>query len=185
MAEELGQAQDVQSTQGTYETRADAGKGNAGEVTLWLQAIELATKEESAWRKRAAETIDIYRDATDRKSKRYNILYANTEVLSQAVYNSRALPDVRARYQEADPVSVTTARVLERALEYSCDDSNHDFDSCIKAAVKDILLPGRCVDRIRYEPTFEKKNKRIALIPHPMTGQLMRVDSGEYLDTQD
>lgn len=193
MAEEIGQAQDVQSTQGVFEDRADAGKGNEGEVKLWLQAIELASKEESAWReKRAPETIDIYRDATDRKRKRYNILYANTEVLAQSIYNSRAMPDVRARYQEADPVATITARVLERALSYSCDDSQHDFDACIKGAVKDILLPGRCVDRVRYEPTIEKRNKRISLIPDPMpdpaTGQpsmkMIRVDTGAYLDPE-
>lgn len=184
MADELGQSQDTASIQGTLETREDAGKGQEGEVKLWLQAIELSTKEESAWVKRASETIDIYRDASDRQKKRYNILYSNTEVMSQAVYNSRAEPDVRARYLEGDPVSRLTAQVLERALEYASDDSEHDFDQCMKNAVKDVLLPGRAVDRVRYKPHFETKNKRIAVVPGP-DGQLIRVDSSTYLDPED
>lgn len=184
MADELGQQQDIQQAQGVLETREDAGKGAQGEVTLWKQQIDLATKEEDAWVKRASETIDIYRDASDRRKKRYNILYANTEVMSQAVYNSRALPDVRARYNEADQISKLTAVVLERSLEYATDDSEHDFDQVIKNAVKDVLLPGRCVDRIRYHPVIEKQNKRVALVPGP-NGAMMRVDTGAYLDPGD
>lgn len=188
MADEIGQQQNIENEQGTLTTRSDAGKGEEGVVKLWLQAIELATHEESNWFKRASETIDIYRDASDRKAKRYNILYANTEVISQAVYNSRGLPDVRARYGEGDPVNVMVAQVIERSLEYATDDSEHDFDQVIKNAVKDILLPGRCVDRVRYKPHFETRNKRIALTPIPqMDGsmKMQRADDASYLDPED
>lgn len=184
MADEIGQQQNIESQQGVYEVRQDAGEGAKGEWKLWSQAIELATKEESVWFKRASQTIDIYRDASDRKAKRYNILYANTEVISQAVYNSRAIPDVRARYLESDPISSYAAKIIERCLEYAGDDVEHDFDQVMKNAVKDVLLPGRCVDRIRYKPHFEKRNKT-ARVVQMEDGRRMRVDDASYLDPED
>lgn len=184
MAEEIGQQQNIEAEQGTLTVRKDAGAGPQGVVKFWMQAIELATKDESAWTKRASETIDIYRDAVDRKKKRYNILYANTEVISQAVYNSRGLPDVRARYNEGDPLNQMVSTVIERSLEYATDSSEHDFDQVIKNAVKDILLPGRTVDRIRYKPHFETRNHRVAVAATP-DGRMMRLDDASYLDPED
>lgn len=184
MADELGQAQSTQSAQGTIETRSDEGKGKAGVVKYWKDQIALATKVESGWVKRASQTIDIYRDTEDRKSKRYNILYANTEVMAQAIYNSRAEPDVRARYMETDPVSKYTAMVLERALEYACDDSENDFDQVIKLAVKDLLLPGRPIDRVRYKPHFTKMQVRVGVY-QTADGRRMRADNAAYLDPED
>lgn len=184
MADEIGQQQNVEAEQGVLETRADAGKGLEGVVKLWMQAIELSTKEESNWFKRASQTIDIYRDAKDRTSKRYNILYANTEVISQAIYNSRAIPDVRPRYLEDNPLNGIVATVIERSLEYATDNSEHDFDQVIKNAVKDVLLPGRCVDRIRYKPHFETRNHTVRLTPTP-DGRMQRADDASYLDPED
>lgn len=194
MADEIGQQQNIETAQGVFTTRADAGNGGEGEVKLWMQEIELAEKTEGNWVKRASQTIDIYRDATDRKSKTYNILYANTEVISQAVYNSRGLPDVRARYEEGDPTNLMVAQIIERSLTYATDDSEHDFDQVIKNAVKDVLLPGRCVDRVRYKPHFETRNKRIALVQQPgiptpedpmPQPRMQRVDDASYLDPED
>lgn len=184
MADEIGQQQNVEAEQGVLTVRKDAGAGPQGVVKFWLQAIELATKEESAWFKRATDTIDIYRDAVDRKKKRYNILYANTEVISQAVYNSRGLPDVRSRYSEGDPTNMFVSSIIERNLEYATDSTEHDFDQVIKNAVKDILLPGRTVDRIRYKPHFETRNHRVALA-QTADGRMMRLDDASYLDPED
>jgi len=136
-----------------FDTRADAGQGDAGLVKLWLEAIALADNTEEDWRKRASAAIDIYRDTEkDRKAKRFNILHTNTETLAPALYNSTPIPDVRPRYMAGNPVDKAVAQVLERSLSFSID--TYDFDAVMHAAVKDRLLPGRAVSRVRYEPKF-------------------------------
>ena len=137
-----------------FDTRADAGEGEAGLVRLWLEAIALADKTEEDWRKRASEAIDIYRDTEkDRKAKRFNILHSNTETLAPALYNSVPVPDVRPRYMAGNPLDKQVAQVIERALSFGID--TYDFNGVMKAAVKDRLLPGRAVTRVRYEPKFD------------------------------
>lgn len=142
---------------GTLETRDDAGAGDAGLVSLWLDALDLADREEKTWRERGKVVLRIYRDddkdniAVDRAAKRkFNILYSNTETLAPAVYNSTPIPDVRRRFRDTDPVGRVAAQILERCLSYSLD--VYGFDARMEAVVKDALLPGRGVARVRYEP---------------------------------
>lgn len=149
-----------ENTEGAvFDTRADAGTGEAGLVRLWIEALDLSGKTEEDWRKRAQAAVDIYRDdSKDREQKRFNILYSNTETLGPALYNSVPIPDVRPRYMATDAndprvaLSKQVSQVLERALSYTID--AYDFDDVMKAAVKDRLLPGRAVSRVRYEPTM-------------------------------
>jgi hypothetical protein len=147
-------AADETSEGAVFDTRADAGDGEAGRVRLWLQAIALASTTEEDWRKRASDAIDIYRDTEkDRKAKRFNILHSNTETLAPALYNSVPTPDVRPRYMAGNVLDKQVAQVIERALSFSID--TYDFNAVMKAAVKDRLLPGRAVTRVRYEPKFD------------------------------
>jgi hypothetical protein len=136
----------------SFETPADAGEGDAGLVRLWLEAITLARKTEEAWRKRAQEALDRYRDEKERKGRRFNILFANTQTLLPAIYNSTPVPDIRRRFGDADPVGKVAAQVLERAVSYATD--AYDFDATMRSVCFDMALPGRGVARIRYEPTL-------------------------------
>jgi hypothetical protein len=152
---------DTTGTAGTLETREDAGKGNAGLVSLWLDAIALADKEEKTWRESADTVERIYRNddradaSVDKLAKRkFNILYSNTETMAPALYNTPPIPDVRRRFRDKDPVGKAAATILERCLSYTIDE--YDFSSRMDAAVKDVLLPGRGVLRVRYEPEVDE-----------------------------
>lgn len=136
-----------------YETPADAGTDDAGVVRLWLDALALSDKTEEAWRKRAEEATARYRDEKESKAKRFNILYANTNILLPSLYNSTPIPDVRRRFGDADDVGKVGAQILERSLSYSVD--AYDFDSVMRAATLDMILPGRGVARVRYDATAE------------------------------
>ena len=138
-----------------YEDREDAGKDEAGLARLWLDSIALARKNEEAWRKAADEARERYRgDSDNQKGKRFNILYANTQITLPAIYNSTPVPDVRRRFGDADPAGKVAAQVLERSLSYSFD--AYDFGGNMRAAVFDSVLAGRGVLRVRYEPSFEE-----------------------------
>ncbi len=125
----------------------------------WLQKIETSKSWQKKWKDRADKVVKRYRDeqwdvqdqAANRDSK-FNILYANTQVLEGVVYQRTPIPDVRQRYKKDDPVGRVAAQVLERALSYDID--SYDFDGTMKSNVEDVLLPGRSVSRVKYKPTI-------------------------------
>lgn len=126
-------------------------KNPRGIVRRWVAELALADEAEKEWRKEGLEVYDLY-DAKDTKANSFNILWSNTETLLPAVYNSTPQPDVRRRFRDPDPVGKVASTVLERSLSYQIDD--YDFDNEITDAVLDVLLPGRGVARIEYEPEF-------------------------------
>ncbi len=128
---------------GTVETRAEF---NDEFVKNWLTAIEMAGKEEEPWRKDAEATLKRYA-AEEARGKSYNILFANTQTKTPALYNSEAIPDVRRRFTENDESGKALATMFERALSLQAE--MYDMDSTMKTAVKDRELQGRGVSRVR------------------------------------
>lgn len=122
----------------------------------WLREIELAGQHESKWRERAEKVIERYRDEktgeNESRKPRFNILYANTEVLRGVVYQKPPVPDVRRRFLDRDPVGKEAAQVLQRALSFCAD--AYDMDAVMNAVVEDTILPGRAFAKVRYVPTY-------------------------------
>jgi hypothetical protein len=118
----------------------------------WLKKIEAALKRERTWREDAKATIERYRldGLDDEDPAKYNILWSNTEVLRQSIYNQPPVPDVRQRWETKDPVALAVAELLDRGLTYCIEASG--FDLVGKRAVLDFLLPGRAVVRLWYDP---------------------------------
>jgi hypothetical protein len=145
-----------------FDTRADAGNGDAGLVRLWLEAIELQDEFEKDWRASASDTVDLYRDKSKnggKRARRFNILATNTDTLAPALYNSTPIPDVRPRYMSGNPLDKQVSQVIERALSFAID--NYDFNAVMRAATKDRLLPGRAVSRVRYEPKLSEDGSEV------------------------
>lgn len=122
----------------------------------WLDRITSALEREKPWRDDVKKTLRRYslkNDAGETESKgKFNILWSNTEVLRQAVYNKPPQPDVRQRWKTKDPVALAVAELLDRALTYQIDFM--DFHAFAERAVLDVLLCGRAVMRVRYDPQF-------------------------------
>ena len=141
---------------GTIETVAeDIGRKPADIARRWKTEIELAEKHFENWVKRGIGVVERYRDEKERKSSRFNMLWANTETFKPALYGKTPTPDVRRRITDAkkpDPVGKAAAMVLERALSQSIDDSS--FHAAMLSVVEDFLLPGRGAARVKYIPTM-------------------------------
>lgn len=136
---------------GEIETKQEAGD----QVTTWLREIELSSTHEKKWRERAEKVIKRYRDEASDKEEtppKFNILYANTEVLRGVIYQKTPVPDVRRRFLDKDKVGKEAAQILQRALSYSIE--MYDFDAVINGVVEDYLLPGRGLAKVRYVPTY-------------------------------
>lgn len=119
------------------------------ESRRWKKEILLSGKRERDWEREGEKIVKRYR-GEEKKRNRYNVLWANTEILRPAIYNSRPNPDVRRRFRDADPVGKAVSEVLERSLQVFLD--GDAFDDAAKNDVLDALLPGRGISRIRYVP---------------------------------
>jgi hypothetical protein len=134
---------DPREASGTVETKADFQKSPQDFVKHWLQAINLASDEEKDWREDADKALERY---SKTKARAFNVLYANTETVVPALYNSEPLPDVRRRFGDGDQ-NKTVASVLERAVSMQAE--LYGLDACMQAAVLDRQLQGRGVTRLR------------------------------------
>lgn len=147
-------------------------------IKFWQEEIKLYEKEFDTWLARGKRITERYRD--ERKMQpngvdtvgdaRFNILWANVETIFPSVYNKLPKPDVSRRYKDKDPAGRVASLILERCLEYEVE-QYADFDSAIKNALYDRLLPGRGIAWIRYEPTF--------VDGEPLTGQVTE-DIAQY-----
>jgi hypothetical protein len=94
---------EIENTQGgTVETKAETTKSPSEFTKFWLQAIELAGADEGDWRKDAEDCLKRFSTG---KAKGFNILYANTQTTVPALYNSEPSPDVRRRFDIAQPTA--------------------------------------------------------------------------------
>ena len=155
------------------------------DLKYWLQCLDDAERAEKNWRIRGREIVTVYRnEATNVQARAkkansgtrsYNILYANTETMLPAIYQQPPKPVVRARYNQPSSMAPipgrpsqkaieTAAAIMEKALEVVLDDeTSHE---AVKTAIKDVLLPGRGVCRVRWRPQMEMQ----PVPPDPLTG---------------
>ena len=135
--------------------------GNKKEASLiqyWLEELRDAYKREKDWRKDAKRLVEMF-ECERRRETLYNILYANTETMSPALYNTTPRPDVRRRFKGEDEVARAGGLVLQRVLEFLLDNNLQDsphFDTIIEQALLEALVVGRGVVRFRYEFSGEQ-----------------------------
>ena len=136
--------------------------GNKKEASLiqyWLEELRDAYKREKDWRKDAKRLVEMF-ECERRRDTLYNILYANTETMSPALYNTTPRPDVRRRFKDEDDVARAGGLVLQRVLEFLLDNNLQDsphFDTIIEQALLEALVVGRGVVRFRYEFSGEQR----------------------------
>lgn len=133
--------------------------GDSGKIKYWIGELEDAYKREKGWRKDAKRLVELF-ECERRKDTLYNILYANTETMSPALYNTTPRPDVRRRFKDEDQVARAGGLVLQRVLEFLLDNNLQDsphFDTIIEQTLLEALVVGRGVVRFRYEFSGEQQ----------------------------
>lgn len=140
-------------TVNTVDTPADFGKGDQGTLRRWLVELRLAKKRMEQWQNAGRKLWALYHGKrTGGAQSSYNILYANTEILAPAVYNSLPTPDTRRRFGDADPIGRAVSEVIDRTLSFNLDST--EFDTEIRADVLDMLIVGRGISRVRHIPNL-------------------------------
>lgn len=129
------------------------------EQRRWVDEIKFYETKAQSWEKRAKKIVARYKD--DRKSDlttsvpRFNVLWSNVQTLKPALYGRLPKPDIERRYRDKDDVGRVTSMVLERAITFFV---NEEFNTAMKNAVQDRLLPGRGTMWARYEPHFRDES---------------------------
>lgn len=163
------------------ENKASAGTQPMYGGKWWVTQIEEAEKVlEDKWWHRGKTVIERYTDdrsGSDESGRvsRYNMFWANTQILKSALYAVPPKPTVmRENADSKDDVARTGALMLERILQQGMTKSKSDSHEAVKAAVEDRLLPGLGQVWLRYESEIEKFT--LPAPKDPVTGMPMGPD---------
>ena len=140
------------------DTSKDAKSDSYGKkpAAYYLDMIEsaLETDEMREWDEACKAIRKKYRYADSKKVKtrRYQMLWSNMEVLKPVVMAKPPLPVVQRRYRDQDPVGREACELLERACRFQVE--CNDYYSRLEQVRDDFLLYGRGVARVYYEPVY-------------------------------
>lgn len=116
----------------------------------WLRADKVVQRYEDS---RTAQG-DVYRTRGQGRmpSKRYNILWSNTETMEPLLFNKIPDPVVKRRWGDDRPVARAAAEMLERATTANIQKDGVCFVDHVNASVFNLLVPGTGVLWARYDP---------------------------------
>jgi hypothetical protein len=123
----------------------------------WAREIDSYENDAEKWETRSRKIIDRYLDKSttsgDNKRLKYNILWANVQVLIPAMYAKDPIPRIERRFKQKDMPARIGAEMIQNCLSYLIECTN--YGEVIRAAVLDRLLPGRGTAWVRYEAKTE------------------------------
>lgn len=124
----------------------------------WVNELQVQEKDlDDKWRRSADKIIARYLD--ERKDdqvysdrRKYNIFWANVQILMSALYATPPAPEVKRQHLDAkDDVARTAALMLERMLKLSLQADNSEEHEAFRLATEDHLIPGLGQVWARYD----------------------------------
>lgn len=91
-----------------------------------------------------------YEHSSTTKTRKYQILWSNMEVMKPSVMAKAPMPVVQRRFKDKDAVGREACDLLERACRFQVE--SNDYFSRLEKVRDDYLLYGRGVARLYYEP---------------------------------
>lgn len=125
---------------------------------FWTLQLSLAKSDHKDFWDYGKKVEQRYKNKKDsvqksNRGKKLQILYSNSETVKAALYARTAKPDVRQRFtQQKDELARVAGDMVERVLSYCADTTHHD--RAFRKGVHDLVLPGRGVVWVEYEPTL-------------------------------
>ena len=149
---------------------AGEGYGSAAEspeefqtnVTRWNSELEASERVTQQWMKDCRRIENRYTlhskarsffDSAGTTIGDFNILHSNTQTMLPAVFGQEPIPIVMRRHRDPDPTGRVASEILERALKAELE--MDDFEDVLTRVTLDLLLCGRGVPWVRYEPEFQ------------------------------
>jgi len=127
----------------------------------WIAEIQQSEKEKEAFQKQGYKVIKRYLDERtdiDGVDRKFNIFYANVEIIKAALYAEIPTVEVSRRFSDPDDdVSRVAANILQRNLQQDIDEPHCDFDETMRGCIEDYLLPGLSTAWLRMEVETEER----------------------------
>jgi len=87
----------------------------------WKKEVIRYERETNRWTERSKKIVKRYKDERndyDNNLSRFNILWSNVQTLQPLIYAREPKPSVIRRHRDPDKLGRTSAKVLQRTLEY-------------------------------------------------------------------
>jgi hypothetical protein len=126
------------------------------QVRRYWREIERYNRAVGDWYEEGENIEKVYLDeaSPSRSSRRFALLWANTETLKPAVYTKTPTILCSRRYRDRDPVARTAAELMERATNTTLE--LYGVDEVFRMVRDDRLLPGRGTAWVRYEAVIDQ-----------------------------
>lgn len=128
----------------------------------WIAEIQHSEREKEKFQQQSYKVIKRYLDERtdiDGVDRKFNIFYANVEIIKAALYADIPKVEVSRRFCDPnDDVSRVAANILQRNLQQDLDEQHCDFDETMRGCIEDYLLPGLSAAWLRMEVETEKRN---------------------------
>ena len=145
---------DQPQIQNAFESRSDFEDTPAGLHSYWMSELEAATRDRSKLITQGSKVVDKYldeRDAGASAINMFNLFWANTNIMKNALYSRLPNPEVSRRFRDPeDDVARVASLLLERSIMCELEKSDA-FDEMMKQVVEDRLLPGVGCAWARFE----------------------------------
>lgn len=150
----------VDVTTGVIQSRKDYENDPSGQYRYWCEELKASDKNLRDFRNDGTKIVTRYkggkrtgRDSEVRAGRfRLNLFHSNAATLQSMLYGN--LPKIDASRRHSDPnddVGRVAALIMERVLNNDVKDNPETYNSVLKAALQDRLLPGLGCARVRYE----------------------------------
>ena len=149
----------------------------------WVALLDEVEKEaDKRWRNSGDKIVARYLDDREADThivdtaKRYNIFWANVQIMKSALYATPPKPGVtRQNGDSKDDVARTAALMLERILDIGVNKDTSEMHAAFKHGVEDRLIPGLGQVWLRYDVETDTKEVQPAMPAQldPMTGQVL------------
>lgn len=125
---------------------------------LWSKEVEGATKRLKKFMKQGAKVENRYLGHNDEQEERsrvdisrLNLFHSNIQSLEAFMYNRVPKVDVSRSFSDAnDDVARVASLIIERVLNCDVSENGKEYDTVLKSALQDRLLPGLGCARVRY-----------------------------------
>lgn len=133
----------------------------------WMKEINATEKFlQDEWWAYADKVVNRYLDirdegntqssSQDSSARKYNIFWANVQIIKSALYATPPKPKVTRQYGDAkDDVARTAALILQRILTFGLHKDTSDMHEAFSLATEDRLIPGLGQIWLRYLPRTE------------------------------
>ena len=148
-------------------------------VEQWIKKIDAAEKHYEEYHTLIKDIRKYYKNGS--KKNKHNIFWASVETLKPFLYFKQPTPYIDRKEKAVNPVASVACRILEKALAWDLE--QQDFDGVLKYVRNDYLLSGMGLAYEKYEPTFKKVMKTVA-VATPMGEVVVGEEEVEILDSE-